>query len=141
LSCSAFEPIKLIAAGTRESRQNGALVPRLAQPYIRDMNVEEGSTVVANLTTTGRKTGLPRTVELGFAYFNGNFYASSSKVKGKHWCLNMIRHPAVEITVKGEKIACMAKQVAADALRRQILTLRDAPPQMDRVVFEISPRA
>jgi deazaflavin-dependent oxidoreductase (nitroreductase family) len=66
------------------------------------------------LTTAGRKTGLPRTVELRFAYFNGHFYASSSKVKGKHWCLNMIRNPAVEITLKGEKIACMAKQVTDD---------------------------
>ncbi len=113
---------------------------RLAQPYIRDMNLKEGSTVVAHLTTTGRKTGLPRTVELRFAYFNGNFYASSSKVKGKHWCLNMIRNPAVEIAVKGEKISCMAKQVTDDALRRQILTLRDTPPQMNRVVFEITPR-
>ena len=95
---------------------------------------------MANLTTTGRKTGLPRTVELRFAYVNGNFYASSSKVNGKHWCLNMIHHAAVEITVKGEKISCMAKQVTDDALRRQILTLRDATPQMDRVVFEITPR-
>jgi hypothetical protein len=34
----------------------------------------------------------------------------------------------------------MAKQVTDDALRRQILTLRDSPPQMDRVVFEIRPR-
>jgi hypothetical protein len=34
----------------------------------------------------------------------------------------------------------MVKQVTDDALRRQILILRDAPPQMDRVVFEIAPR-
>ena len=113
---------------------------RLAQPCIRDMNLKEGSTVVANLTTTRHETGLPRTLELRFAYFHGNFYASSSKVEGKPWCLNMIRNPAVEITAKGEKISSMAKQVTDDALRRQILTLRDAPPQMDRVVFEIAPR-
>jgi deazaflavin-dependent oxidoreductase (nitroreductase family) len=104
------------------------------------MNLKEGSTIVANLTTTGRKTGLPRTVELRFAYVNGNFYASSSKVKGKHWCLNLIHHPAVEMTVNGDKFSCMAKQVTDEALRRQILTLRDAPPRMDRVVFEITPR-
>jgi deazaflavin-dependent oxidoreductase (nitroreductase family) len=104
------------------------------------MKLKDGSSVVANLTTTGRKTGLPRTIELRFAYCNEKFYASSSKVKGKHWCLNMIRHPGVEITVKGEKIPCIAKQVTDDALRRQILTLRDTPPQMDRVVFEIAPR-
>jgi deazaflavin-dependent oxidoreductase (nitroreductase family) len=104
------------------------------------MNLKDGSTIVADLTTIGRKSGQPRTVELRFAYFNGSFYASSSKVEGKHWCLNMIRLPAVEITVRGEKISCMAKQVTDDVLRRQILTLRDAPPQMDRVVFEIRPR-
>lgn len=113
---------------------------RLAQPYIRDMNLKEGSTVVANLTTTGRKTGLPRTVELRFAYFNGNFYASSSKVEGKHWCQNIIRNPTVEMKVKGEKLTCTAKQVTDDALRRRILTLRDTAPQMNRVVFEITPR-
>ena len=105
------------------------------------MNLREGSTVVANLTTTGRKTGLPRTVELRFFYCNGNFYASSSKVEGKHWCLNIIRHPGVELTVEREKISCTAKRVDDDSLRRQILTLRDAPPQMDRVVFEIAPRS
>jgi deazaflavin-dependent oxidoreductase (nitroreductase family) len=105
------------------------------------MKLKDGSSIVADLTTIGRKSGSPRTVELRFAYFDGNFYASSSKVKGKHWCLNMIRHPAVEITVKGEKISCVAKQITDDALRRQILTLRDSPPQMDRVVFEIAPRA
>lgn len=105
------------------------------------MNLKDGSSIVADLTTIGRKSGQPRTVELRFVYCNGSFYASSSKVKGKHWCLNMIRNPAVEITVTGEKIACMAKQVTDDALRRRILTLRDAPPQMDRVVFEIAPRA
>jgi len=105
------------------------------------MKLTDGSSIVADLTTIGRNSGQPRTVELRFAYFNGNFYASSSKVEGKHWCLNMIRNPKVEITVKGEKIACMAKQVTDDALRRQILTLRDSPLQMDRVVFEIAPRA
>jgi hypothetical protein len=52
----------------------------------------------------------------------------------------MICNPAVELKVKGEKLSCVAKQVTDDSLRRQILTLRDLPPQMDRVVFEITPR-
>ena len=104
------------------------------------MNLKDGSSIVAHLTTIGRKSGEPRTVELRFVYFQGSFYASSSRVEGKHWCQNMIRNPAVELKVKGEKLSCVAKQVADDALRRQILTLRDAPPQMDRVVFEIRPR-
>jgi lipoate-protein ligase A len=52
----------------------------------------------------------------------------------------MIKNPAVEISVRGEKLSGVAKQVTDDALRRQILTLRDSPPRMDRVVFEITPR-
>ena len=78
------------------------------------MNLKDGSTIVANLTTLGRKTGQPRTVELRFLYSKGKFYATSSQVAGKHWCQNMIKNPAVEITAKGEKFVCMAKQVTDD---------------------------
>jgi len=104
------------------------------------MNLKDGSNVVADLTTIGRKSGKPRTVELRFLYLNGNFYATSSKIQGKHWCQNMIKNPAVEISVKGEKLSCTGTQVKDEALRKQILTLRDSPPQSDRVVFEIRPR-
>jgi hypothetical protein len=61
-------------------------------------------------------------------------------VQGKHWCQNMIKNPAVEIKAKGETIACTAGQITDEALRKEILTLRDSPPQLDRVVFEIRPR-
>lgn len=103
------------------------------------MNLKDGSTIVANLTTIGRKTGQPRTVELRFLYFKGNFYATSSQVAGKHWCQNMLKNSTVEITAKGEKISCSATQVIDEAFRKQILTLRDSPPQLNRVVFEIAP--
>jgi len=103
------------------------------------MNLKDGATVVAYLTTTGRKSGLPRTVELRFLFFKGNYYATSSRVQGKHWCQNMIANNAVEITAKGEKIRCTAKQVTDEALRKQVLSLRDSPPQLERVVFEITP--
>jgi deazaflavin-dependent oxidoreductase (nitroreductase family) len=103
------------------------------------MKLRDESNVVADLVTIGRKTGQPRTVELRFLYLNGNFYATSSKVQGKHWCQNMIKNPAVEINAKGEKFTCIAMQVTDEALRKQILTLRDSPPQLDRVVFEIKP--
>jgi deazaflavin-dependent oxidoreductase (nitroreductase family) len=96
--------------------------------------------MVANLTTVGRKTGQPRTVELRFLYYQGSFYATSSRVEGKHWCENMIKNPSVEINAKGERFGCIAKQVTDEALRRRILTLRDTPPALDRVVFEIKPQ-
>jgi deazaflavin-dependent oxidoreductase (nitroreductase family) len=105
------------------------------------MNLKDGARVVANLTTIGRKTGQTRTVELGFVYFQGSFYASSSRVKGKHWCQNMLKNPAVEIRVKGENLKCTAQQITDDNLREQVLRLRESPPRLDRVVFEIKPRA
>jgi deazaflavin-dependent oxidoreductase (nitroreductase family) len=103
------------------------------------MKLKDGSTIVANLTTVGRKTGQPRTVELRLLYLNGNFYATSSKVQGKHWCQNMLNNPVVEITAKGEKFCCTATQVIDKAVRQRILTLRDSPSQSNRVVFEIQP--
>jgi deazaflavin-dependent oxidoreductase (nitroreductase family) len=103
------------------------------------MDLKDGATLVADLTTTGRKSGLPRAVELRFLIFKGKFYATSTRVQGKHWCQNMIKNSAVDITVKGEKLAATAKQVTNEALRKQVLTLRDSPPQLERVVFEITP--
>ena len=110
------------------------------QPLIfSTMDFKDGSTLIADLTTIVRKTGQPRTVELRLVYNDGRYYASSSKVDGKHWCQNMIKNPSVELNLKGKKLSGTARQVTDDKLRREILTLRDSPPQMDRVVFEITP--
>ena len=103
------------------------------------MKLEEGSSIVANLTTVGRKTGQRRKVELRFIYYQKRFYASSSRVAGKHWCQNLLKNPGVELTVHGEQFSCTAKPVADETLRRHILTLRDPQSLMDRVVFEIRP--
>jgi deazaflavin-dependent oxidoreductase (nitroreductase family) len=104
------------------------------------MKLKDGSSIVADLTTVGRKTGQPRTVELRFLCYQGSFYATSSRVKGKHWCENLTRNPSVEIKARGERFTCVAKQVTDEALRRRILELRDTPPASDRVVFEMKPQ-
>lgn len=103
------------------------------------MKLEEGSVFVAKLTTSGRKTGRPRTVELRLVYANGRFYASSGRIETKHWCQNMIHNPAVEVSVGGQRYGCAAKRVTDESLRRRILALRDSEPRMDRVVFEMTP--
>jgi len=106
---------------------------------VGSMKLQDGSSIVAGLTTIGRKTGERRTVELRFIYYQGRFYASSSKVEGKHWCQNMLKNPAVELKHQGERFSGKATQVTDNKLRRHILTLRDSPPRMDRVVFAIKP--
>jgi F420H(2)-dependent quinone reductase len=104
------------------------------------MNLQDGSSLVADLTTVGRKTGRQRTVELRLVYYEGCFYASSITVQGKHWCQNMLKNPAVEISVKTARFSCRGTKVTDQKLRRHILSLRDSPPLMDRVVFEIKPQ-
>jgi deazaflavin-dependent oxidoreductase (nitroreductase family) len=103
------------------------------------MNLRNGSVFVAKLTTVGRRTGVPRTVELRLVYLDGKFYASSAKIKNKHWCRNMIRNSAVEVSAGGSHYACRARQVTEENLRRQVLTLRDSPPLLERAVFEMAP--
>ena len=112
-----------------------------ARPIFTAMNFPDGSSLVADLTTIGRKSGRPRKVELRFICYRGCFYASSSRVSGKHWCQNILKNPAVELSIKGERSSCIATQVTDDQLRRQILTFRDSPPRLERVVFEIRPRS
>ena len=104
------------------------------------MELKDGASIVADLTTIGRKSGLPRTVELRFIYHQGSFYASSSRVKGKHWCENLLENPAVVITIKKQKVAGLARQVNDDKLRRDILAARYSLSDLDRIVFEIKPR-
>ena len=103
------------------------------------MDLKDGSSIVADLTTTGRKTGLARTVELRFVYLQGCFYASSSRVRGKHWCQNMIKNPNVELRVGSARLRCTATQVVDAELREKILRLRESSPRLDRAVFEIKP--
>ena len=121
-------------------KKRSSLSLSCSRRIVGSMKLQDGSGIVGDLTTIGRKTGERRTVELRFTYYQGCFYASSSKVEGKHWCQNMLENPAVELNAKGERFSCTATQVTDAKLRRYILTLRDSPPRMDRVVFEIKPR-
>lgn len=103
------------------------------------MDLKDGSSVVGDVITIGRKTGQPRRVELRLTYYRGCYYASSTRVQGKHWCMNMVQNPEVKLQIRGEISKCTARQVTDDALRRKVLEFRDSPPQTERVVFEIKP--
>jgi deazaflavin-dependent oxidoreductase (nitroreductase family) len=97
------------------------------------------SVFVGELTTVGRKTGLPRTVEIRMVYLESKFYACSSNVQRKHWCRNMLKNPAVEVRAGKERFRCKARRVAEEQLRARVLTLRDSRPIAERVVFELAP--
>ena len=104
------------------------------------MKLRDESVFVGDLTTIGRRTGLPRTVELRMVYLDGKFYAASRKIESKHWCRNTIKNSDVEVKADGELFSCRARQVADEKLRVRVLNLRDSPPLLERVVFEMIPR-
>ena len=104
------------------------------------MNLRNESVFVGELTTVGRRTGLPRPVELRMVYLEGKFYAASGNVQSKHWCQNMLKNPAVEVKAGGKRFSCRARQIADDKLRIRVLNLRDSPPLLERAVFELTPR-
>ena len=108
-------------------------------PASVSIGLRDPSVLVGKLTILGRRTGLPRIVEINLIYLNGKFYATSASVKNKHWCQNMIKNPNVEVEAGGKRVSCRSHLVTDEKLRQRVLQLRDSPPLLDRVVFEMSP--
>ena len=74
----------------------------LASDQERDRILREAS--VIDLVTRGRKTGLPRTVELWFTYERGavELLAHAGRLQpGTHWYRNLTVDPQVEVHVSG----------------------------------------
>ena len=51
------------------------------------------------LTTTGRKSGAPREIEIWFTQHNGRYYIISCLFERAHWVQNIIRHADVSFRV------------------------------------------
>jgi deazaflavin-dependent oxidoreductase (nitroreductase family) len=86
------------------------------------------------LTTTGRRSGQPRTTPLIFAR-DGNDYLVVASMGGapQHpkWYLNLEAHPQVEIQVKGDHVAVTARTAAADEKARVWQIVREPWPNYD----------
>jgi deazaflavin-dependent oxidoreductase (nitroreductase family) len=51
------------------------------------------------LTTTGRRTGLPREIEIWFTHHDGRYYLISEKLERSAWVRNIQQNPSVEFRV------------------------------------------
>jgi deazaflavin-dependent oxidoreductase (nitroreductase family) len=80
---------------------------------------------VCYLTTTGRVSGKPHTIEIWFALNDGVLYLLSGGGDGADWVKNLRKDPAVRVRVGSRTVAGRAKVVRAgtkeDALARQLL--------------------
>ena len=76
------------------------------------------------LTTVGRKTGKPHTIEVWFARENGNLYLLSGGGGSADWVRNLRKTPAVHVRVGSRTVAAKAREVTApeeEALARRLL--------------------
>jgi deazaflavin-dependent oxidoreductase (nitroreductase family) len=76
------------------------------------------------LTTTGRKTGLPRVTPLQYEESNGVFYVASARGQRADWFRNLAANPQVEVQVKARRFRGLAEPITDLARIADFLELR-----------------
>jgi deazaflavin-dependent oxidoreductase (nitroreductase family) len=66
------------------------------------------------LTTTGRKTGLPREIEIWFVEADGRVYILAEHGYKAHWVQNILENPQVQVRLADEGWAGMARILEAE---------------------------
>ncbi len=88
-----------------------------------DAALERGHTI--DITTVGRRSGKPRTIEIVFHNIEGRIYISGTPYPGKRkWLLNLEADPHFTFHLKGRTRADLpatARVIEAEAERREIL--------------------
>lgn len=101
--------------------------------------LEDGSSSIGYLTTTGRVTGRLHTVPLRLVYYRGKVYASRRDARSD-WCRNLLKNPNVTVEIQGRRFTGIAGLVTDEALCRKIseLKYRDQRALEKRTVIEIT---
>jgi len=74
-----------------------------------------GTEIVPRVTTTGRKSGEPRTVQIRVYYWNGRLIATSPyPSKKRDWVQNVMAHPEVVIQAGDKVTKAKAKILKGD---------------------------
>jgi deazaflavin-dependent oxidoreductase (nitroreductase family) len=83
------------------------------------------------LTTTGRRTRKPHTIEIWFGLHEGRLYMLSGGRQRSDWVQNIISQPAVSVRIGDSTFEGRARLVEAttdeDALARRLLLEKYAP--------------
>ncbi|MFN8598396.1 MAG: nitroreductase/quinone reductase family protein [Anaerolineae bacterium] len=93
--------------------------------------------LVLLLTTTGRKSGLPRTTALQYEEIDGAIYLGSSKGTHADWFQNLVANPCVSVRVKARQFSGLAEPVTDPSRIADFLELRlKRHPQMVGAIFK-----
>ena len=89
----------------RLTRIGNRLVRRLIPRGLGPKNL------VLVLTTTGRKSGLPRQTPLQFELIDGVYYVGSARGVQADWYRNLVANPKVQVQVQGRRFNAAAEPV------------------------------
>jgi len=95
------------------------------------------------LTSTGRRTGLPREIEIWFTRRNGRFYVIAEHGERAQWVRNVRANPSVQVRVAGLAFRAMARVVDAAADRALASQVRARSQEKygwsDGLIVELEP--
>lgn len=104
----------------------------------RETDGDEGhdwrGTIVLLLTTTGRKSGEPRTMPLIYQPDGDNYVIVASKGGWPNhplWYLNLVADPSVEVQVKGDRFEARARTAEGEERERLWKLMTATWPQYD----------
>ena len=83
-------------------------------PLIADLAEQQ----VLHLTTTGRRTGLPREIEIWFVVCGERFYLFAETGEAALWVKNIRRNPRVTVRIGAHQIGATARVLDRDADRQ-----------------------
>jgi len=75
--------------------------------------MKPGETEFLYLTTTGRRSGQPREIEIWFTRHEGRHYLIAEHLWDTHWVQNVLADPRVGVRVGGERFSARARVVDA----------------------------
>jgi deazaflavin-dependent oxidoreductase (nitroreductase family) len=97
------------------------------------------------VTTTGRRTGLPREIEIWFTEREGRYYIIAEHRERANWVRNIVENPRVRVRVGDQQFGATARLVVDERepqLARAVKALSDAKyGWSDGLIVEITPDA
>jgi hypothetical protein len=100
---------------------------------------------IADITTLGRKTGLPWRLEIYFHQFDGEYFLTGRPGRKRDWEANIGAHPEFTLHLRRGTTADVAvigepeldETVRARILRRALIESWDSPPEgVDRALHK-----
>jgi deazaflavin-dependent oxidoreductase (nitroreductase family) len=112
-----------------------ALNARMAANYKRGFGPTR---IVLLLTTTGRKSGLPRVTPLQFEEVDGNYYIASARGQDADWFKNIQANPNVHVQIREREFAAVADPVTDPIQIADFIELRiKRHPVMIRLIMTL----